>query len=371
MSYVTNDNGIYTFSNALPVGSNLTVTPLKDDNHLNGVSTFDLVQISKHILGLEPLGSPYKMIAADANKSNSITTFDIVEIRKLILGIYAELPSNTSWRFVDKNYVFPNPDNPFQDQFPELVAVQNMQSATLNSDFVSVKIGDVNNTVIANSLMSSDDRGANTLHFDVQDRSVQAGEEFVVTFKAAEKTAGYQFTLNTNGLEALEVIPGDNMKADNFALFGDAVTASVDGNAGTFSVKFRAVQAGELSRMLGFSHRITRAESYSEAGALNEVALRFNNAGGAIVSGTGFELLQNVPNPVSSLTRISFNLPEAAEATLTVSNAEGRIIKVVKGAFAKGLNTVTLQRSDLAAGLLFYQIDTPTHSAVKKMIVTD
>jgi hypothetical protein len=39
----------------------------------------DLVLISKHILGLEPLNSPYKMIAADANKSNSITTFDIVE----------------------------------------------------------------------------------------------------------------------------------------------------------------------------------------------------------------------------------------------------------------------------------------------------
>jgi hypothetical protein len=89
------------------------------------------------------------------------------------------------------------------------------------------------------------------------------------------------------------------------------------------------------------------------------------------VSAAGFELLQNVPNPVSNTTSVSFNLPEAAMATLTISNAGGRIIKVVKGAFTKGLNTVTLQRADLATGILFYQLDTPTHSAVRKMIVAE
>ncbi|MDW8231136.1 MAG: hypothetical protein RMJ33_14985, partial [Saprospiraceae bacterium] len=73
---------------AIPFNGSYTVAPLKDDDYLNGVSTFDLVLINKHILGLEPLNSPYKMIAADANNSRSITTFDIVELRKLILGIY-------------------------------------------------------------------------------------------------------------------------------------------------------------------------------------------------------------------------------------------------------------------------------------------
>jgi hypothetical protein len=91
-----------TFPNAVPFLGDYTVTPTKDNDPLNGVSTFDLVLINKHILGLEPLNTPYKMIAADANNSRSITTFDIVELRKLILGIYTELPNNTSWRFVDK-----------------------------------------------------------------------------------------------------------------------------------------------------------------------------------------------------------------------------------------------------------------------------
>lgn len=74
----------------------------KFDNHLDGVSTFDLVLISKHILGIEPLTNGFKILAADANSSRSITTFDIVELRKLILGVYTHLPYARSWVFVDE-----------------------------------------------------------------------------------------------------------------------------------------------------------------------------------------------------------------------------------------------------------------------------
>jgi hypothetical protein len=56
--------GAYQFSNAIPLAGNYTVTPEKDDNPLNGVTTLDLALISKHILGIENLNSPYKIIAA-------------------------------------------------------------------------------------------------------------------------------------------------------------------------------------------------------------------------------------------------------------------------------------------------------------------
>lgn len=363
---MSDDQGAFLFANVMPMGMDFTLMPSKNDNPLNGVSTFDIVLITKHILGLQLLNSPYKMIAADANKSNSITTFDVVEIRKLILGINSNFTYNTSWRFIDKNFSFPDPSEPFLLPFPEVLTVNSQNN--LSTDFVAVKIGDVNNTAIPNSFVPADDRTAGALYFDVADKTVQAGEEFVADFKSSEKMAAYQFTLNTNGLEVLEIIPGENMKADNFAVFNDAVTASVDGDAGVFGIKFRAAKAGELSKMLDFSHRITRAEAYTEAGDRKNVALRFN---GAIVASAGFELLQNMPNPVSSVTTIAFNLPEATDATLTISNAEGRILKMVKGAYAKGLNAVTFNRDELGTGILFYQLDTPTHSAVKKMIVLE
>ena len=127
------------------VGYQFEVTPTKNINPLNGVTTFDLTLISKHILGIEALDSPYKMIAADVNQDGKITTFDIVTLRKLILGITTELPNGKSWRFLPENYVFPNPQNPFMPTFPEQIEVPNTADP-VPSDyrFKGVKIGDVN-----------------------------------------------------------------------------------------------------------------------------------------------------------------------------------------------------------------------------------
>jgi|GEM_PF-273619 len=369
---VTDNQGAYMFANAVPLGSDYTVTPTKDDNPLNGVSTFDLVLISKHILGLEPLGSPYKMIAADANKSNSITTFDIVEIRKLILGIYSELPNNTSWRFVDQDYVFPNPANPFQAQFPETKSVADVQGSQLADDFVAVKIGDVNNTALANSFNSADDRSAGTLLFDVDDRAVKAGETFSVTFKAADRVQGWQFTLNLAGLEVVDIVESDLVTKANFGVFADALTTSVDGTtAREFTVTFRATKSGQLSQMMGVSSRITRAEAYSQINNRLDIGLRFNSEGASTVTGVGFELYQNQPNPFINKTVIGFHLPEATEATLTIFDETGRMLFTQKGQFAKGYNAIPVDRALLnTTGVLYYTVQTDTDSATKKMIQT-
>jgi len=372
MNAMSDNQGQYTFAN-VPKGSDYTVTPSKDDNPLNGVSTYDLVLISKHILGLEPLGTPYKMIAADANKSGSITTFDIVEIRKLILGIYTEFPANTSWRFVDKDYVFPVPANPFSTQFPETVSVSDVQADQLADDFVAVKTGDVNGTALPNSLLSADDRTAGSLLFDVDDRQVKAGEEFDVTFKGTEKSLGFQFTATLSGLEVVDIAESDKVRASNFGVFNKdgALTASVDGDVTEFSVRFRATKPGRLSEMLGVSGRITRAEAYSLSGERQGVAFRFNGGGASTVAGVGFELYQNQPNPFVNKTLIGFHLPEAAEATLTVFDEAGRTLFTQKGNFAKGHNAVQVDRALLGTtGVMYYKLETDNNSATKMMIQT-
>jgi hypothetical protein len=378
---MTNESGEYNFSNIVPMGSNYTLTPAKDDNPLNGVSTYDLVLISKHILGLQPFDSPFKMIAADANKSGSITTFDVVELRKLILGIYTDLPSNTSWRFVDKSFTFPDPSNPFQTLFPENKTVSGIGSSQMAEDFTAIKVGDVNGTAIANSLMSADERSGNTLLFDVEDRTVKAREEFTVHFKAAEKVSGYQFTLNFNDLEVADIVPGSNMKADNFAIFPDenAVTTSwastdVVGKEAEFDIKFRAKKAGKLSEMLAVSSRITPAEAYelnADSYSKNlDVAFRFHSPQGATVVGVGFELYQNQPNPFMNRTTIGFHLPEANRATLSIFDESGRLLHSQTGDFAKGYNSVLLDRSMLKTnGLLYYKLETADNSATRKMIL--
>ncbi len=357
--------GVYAVTNSVPLAATFVISPEKDDNPLNGVTTYDLVLISKHILGIEPLDSPYKMIAADANKSGSITTFDIVEIRKLILGIYTDLPNNSSWRFVDKAFQFPNLNNPFQTAFPETISVADAIATQIGEDFVGVKIGDVNNTSIANATMPAEDRTAATALFDVEDRKVKAGETFEVTFEAAEQLKGFQFTMLLNGLETVGVVESDNVTASNFGLvFEDAATVSIDG-AQEFTLRFKAVKSGKLSEMLGVSGAITRAEAYGGAGRLG-VAFRFS---GKTISGVGFELYQNQPNPFVNKTSIGFFLPEAAEATLSIFDETGRVVYQQKGQFAKGENTIALDRALLnTTGMLYYKLETATDSDTKKMI---
>ena len=375
---MTDQGGHYSFSNAVPMHADYTITPTKDDNPINGVTTYDLVLISKHILGIEPFTTPYKMIAADANKSGSITTFDIVELRKLILGIYAELPSNESWRFVDKSFVFPNAANPFQTAFPESKTVADIQANAMDDNFVAIKVGDVNATAIANALMVVEERTSSTLLFDVEDRMVKAGEVFEVKFKAAEKVGGYQFTLNYTGLELADVVPGPGMKTDNFASFAieNALTTSFDGDTqGEFTLKFKATQAGELSKLLRVSSRITKAEGYQlnvgtdQPLSRLEVALRFNSKEGSTITGVGFELYQNQPNPFVNRTLVGFHLPDASAATLSVFDQSGRLVFRQKGDFPKGQNSISLEKALLnTSGALFYTLETATDSATKTMI---
>ncbi|MCS7035399.1 MAG: hypothetical protein RMJ33_12155 [Saprospiraceae bacterium] len=372
----TDSEGQYRFDNAIPIAVNYTLTPVKDNDPLNGVSTFDLVLINKHILGLEPFTSPYQFIAADVNNSQSVTTYDILELRKLILGIYTDLPENTSWRFIDKAYSFPDPSNPWKEVFPESKSVWNFQTHRLKDDFVAVKVGDLNNTAVANSATFADDRTAGAWLLDTDDRYVKAGEYFSATFSASEAISGYQLTLQYRDLECLGI---EGAAAEHFAHFPDkkAITAAVDVpvDAGqpAFTLRLRARAAGQLSQMLRLSNSITRAEAYPDAhsGERFDVGLRFRNGSESVVAGLPFELYQNTPNPWVNKTQIGFYLPEAAEATLMLHDEMGRLVFTKTASYPRGYNTVFVERALLGGGNTFsYTLNTPFGSATRKMILT-
>jgi len=167
-----------------------------------------------------------------------------------------------------------------------------------------------------------------------------------------------------NGLEMVGLTERDQVSANNFGQFEGATTVSIDG-AQEFTLRFRAEKSGKLSEMLGVSGSITRAEGYSNEGRLG-IAFRF---GGKTISSVGFELYQNQPNPFVNKTNIGFYLPEAAEATLSIFDETGRMVYQQKGQFAKGENSVTLDRALLnTTGMLYYKLETDTDSATKKMI---
>lgn len=153
ISFDVDGNNTWFSPQNLHAGYTLEVLPTKEDNPLNGVTTYDLILIAKHILGIELLDSPYKILAADASQDGKVTMLDIILLRQLILGYINELPSGQSWRFVPENYVFPDPADPFLEPVPDRIKVPNTEDPLLDAGpyhFLGIKIGDVNFSAIIN-----------------------------------------------------------------------------------------------------------------------------------------------------------------------------------------------------------------------------
>jgi len=364
------------FNLNVPVGGDYTVTPTHNEGPLNGVTTFDLVVMRKHILGTAYLDTPYKLIAADINNSHAITTLDMVELRKLILQINTDFPNNTSWRFVEGDYVFPDPTNPWTEEFPEIINVNNLTESMESADFVAVKIGDLNGNAQTSGLLGgAEDRSTGELVIKADDQELVAGQDYTVEFRSDDFNAlGYQFTLNFDN-QALEFegIQAGVAGEENFGLtFLDegSITTSWNGDAtgdDLFGLTFKAKANANLSDLVSVSSRYTKAEAYNQNGEMLDVSLAFSNGK---VANKEFELYQNTPNPFSSETVIGFNLKQEGNATLTVHDVSGKILRVVEGNYAEGYNEVRISSTNLpSTGVLYYTLKTADDTASRKMIL--
>ncbi len=367
VTQLTDETGTVFFE-PLPDSMDFGLSCTKNSGVSNGVTTLDMILISRHILGLEPLSSPYKTIAADVNRSGSITGLDILLIRHLILGLTTEFPNNSSWRFIPSDYIFPYPINPFQYPFPNSASFTAPVSQPI--DFIGIKIGDLNNTADPLALTTIDERELKTLFFETSHKKVQAGEEFIATFSSMEQAEGFQFTLHAEGLDILEVLPGTGTSMEQFAVFPtqNSITVACEtGGKARFALRLKSRRSGELSDMLRLSSEITTAEAYLPAPAneqleIASVALGFREEVDV------FQLHQNVPNPAAGQTGISFSLPSEMETSLIIFDSAGRTVYSRSGTYEKGEHTLQIDLSGIAPGVLFYQLQAEGHCAIRKML---
>jgi Secretion system C-terminal sorting domain/Dockerin type I domain len=376
-AFTTRADGAFTIG-GLTMGQNYAVRGERTDNPLNGVTTYDIALVSRHILGSETLNTPYKIIAADVNGDRDINTADMISLRRLILHISTTLPNNIpSWRFVNGDYTFRNRENPLGEDFPEVVNATNA-TRTNAASFVGIKVGDLNSSATANGLEGLGIRGAaGTLTLKTDDLNLVAGKTYTVKLSATEfNVIGMQGTFNfAKGYVDQISVTGQlpNMGEGNFGLFDNAVTTSWNGKAiaetDVLTLTFRAKQNGKLSEVLTVGSNLTYAEGYNATGESFSVNLQFNNGK---VTGNEFTLYQNEPNPFDGTTKIGFSLPEAANATLTVYDATGKILSVKEGNYTSGYNAINISKTDVNAnGVLFYRLDSGNNTATKKMIIIE
>jgi hypothetical protein len=362
--HVTDATGTYSFD--LDAGADYSVVPNLDLDAGNGVTTFDMVLIMQHILGMNTFANPYQLIAADANNSNTVTTLDLVAIRMVILQMTDAFPNNTSWRFVDADHVFADPMNPWG--YPEVINYNNLDVEDLAADFIGVKIGDVNGTAQANFQSPAENRTNKNIQINTRDEQVQAGQEVTVHFTSTAAVSGYQFTLNHEGLELVSIQEG-LARAEHFGVHAGALTASwndmeIRNLAGEdlFSITFKATTDVQLSEVLTINSRYTQAEAYTTQG-IEGVELTFSGQAHA-----DYVLYQNVPNPFNGQTTIGFDLAKAGQASLTIMTIDGQTVKSITGDFAAGYNEVIIKDLN-AVGVLYYSLESGDFTTTRKMIM--
>ncbi len=348
----------------LPIGGNFqaVVRAERPDAALNGVTTFDLVLISKHILGIEALTSAYQMEAADVNNSGSVSTFDIVEIRKLILGINDTFQYVPSWRFVQPL------GNPAQlGAYTALVDTYQLNLLNLQVDksfqgynFVGIKYGDINYTAALTG--EPDDRtGGAPLQLELKDRWLNAGETaaIAITIPDSYTLEGWQMALAADPA-SLELLSVEGIEEGDYTLFGNELRAIFyDGVGRRYAagesllvLKVKALQSVQLSQALGLQQAHVRPEAYLQGHAqqlsAHPLELRFDAQDASLVK--SFSLS---PNPFS--TQVDFNilLDSPAFALLEIFSLDGRRVYAENFDLETGQQSIRVIAGDLPDDNMF------------------
>ncbi len=371
---ITAQDGRFMFTQ-IPADQGYMITPHRNDNHRNGVSTLDLVYIQKHLLGQEVFSSPYQYIAADANNSQTVSALDLIEIRKVILGLQDEFSQNQSWRFVQKGSQMAA-GNPWP--FNEYISLASLlQNGNTEKDFVGVKIGDVNNTAQANANQILPRNGSKAIHVKATGPGrINSGDRVEIEVTFPQVVSGFQWTMETPGLEFVQVSSNSiSINDQNVAQHkGDVITMSWHGDYASngfassemaITLVFKATGSGKLINMIKLTDKITQSEAYSETGEVQNVKLAFGSVGVF----TDYALFQNKPNPWNNQTLIGFHLPEDADAQLTVYDLNGKVVKTIKDNYKAGYNSVILTQEDVpSSGIYYYRLESGTFVESKKMI---
>ncbi len=315
----------------------------KDTFPLNGLTTYDLVLISKHILALEPFNTGWKMAAADANRSGSITTFDIVELRKLILGLSTKLPNNTpSWRFfVDSCTVS---GSPFLGSCASGYTLPAMPLGAYPAQlsFKGIKVGDVNGSASSiDTLQGVAQTRGNTATLELPEHEMQAGETLDIPLRTADGGAweGIQFSLQFDpellDIETLVPVEALALDTENWAKpqpdvlnlsWSDALPTALMPGDELMRLRVKAHARLRLSEAIQISKNAPfQSEVYDAVSGEHGLQLVFSPKEKALDSGNA-HVFAPMPNPTTGAVRLPLRLQVPESVSLELCDIAGNTL---------------------------------------------
>jgi len=327
----TNEDGEFFFLYN-PNGYDFQATAERNTDYREGVSTLDLVMVQRHILGLQELDSPYKIIAGDVNDDERLKANDLLEMRKLILGVTTSF-DNESWRFVNSTYEFPDADDPFP--FEEEVIIEDLMTNINDANLVAVKIGDVNGSASTNFNNTKNGIAprSNPVRKMILEPTVIDGQSYI-EFKAAEdgKLFGFQFGAHKDGYDIkglerglIDVTPNMILQTNDKLRMSWSQEDGISVFAGQVLFRILVESDSEASTLFIDESDIVPSEIYIDVLEINNLEFEWRNEN---INPTedAFRLDQNEPNPFITLTNIGFYMPEAGKAEFNVYTVDGKVL---------------------------------------------
>ena len=121
----TNASGEYAFE-GLFQNCEYTFVPQKDGDDAKGVTVLDVLKLRKHILGIDPILLPTRILAADLNSNGVVSTFDMVLMVEVILEKDPGFTEVDSWTFN-----------------PSFISIASLPVDPAQMAFTGIKMGDV------------------------------------------------------------------------------------------------------------------------------------------------------------------------------------------------------------------------------------
>ena len=373
MAMMTDSVGDYMFDE-IYLGGTYTIEPEKDTLYTQGVNILDLVLLKYHILQVQQLDSPYKIIAADIDKSGDISIIDAIHLHKLILSIVDTFPNNTSWRFVRTNYTFPDTLNPFDPPFPELIEIDSMTSSMIDADFTGIKIGDLNGDVMGNALQNVEDRNSLSLH--TIDHKIEAG---IARIPIRSSQMGEIFGLQTSFIIKKSNINWINIEAASLDIDQEDWIVNNQNELSLVWTNEAGITVEEdeiLFYLVIETDRATAAAEVLDIGG-DQLAIISNIQNGVGVSFVFDQYVDNdelilsnaFPNPFQEKVILPFQISIDGAVQLRVWDSTGKLFYQTEANFSVGSHQWQLDGEVLPKnGTYWYEISIQNHSEKGKII---
>jgi photosystem II stability/assembly factor-like uncharacterized protein len=368
---------------------NYQILPKRTIDPRDGISTYDLVLISRYLLGVEAntLSSPLKLIAADVNGDGSVDGADLLILRRFILHIDEGFRSVPAWVFVPKTYTIPAVP-PRLSEIPQSYFFNPYALRNLNPfSFWAIKMGDVNN-----SYEPQDDvRSPTNDNVTTRSEGVVLTTENVfleegMVYELALKTAkfkqfiGFQGTINLKNGQNTEGVEFLNIESKTLKSFGEsninvakngqiafswnaAANQKFEGNTALLTLRIKAHKSGQLSEFLQLNSALTTATVFDEQGYEERLSLQFEKTNPTIT-------VDAQPNPFTDVVNVKISQNTEGVVQYSIFDNLGNLVFQNKQNAPRGVSNLRLNGAAINAvksGIYFLKIETNEGSKTVKL----